>query len=305
MQIAVTIIKVALFCAIIVVGLSLGKTHAPAAPSLIRLTTAGFFAALVAALWAYDGWNNVSMVASEIRDPQRNLPLALIGGTLAVMAIYLFANWAYFHVLTAAAGGRQSTRRGRDDAPRSGRLGSECGFGGRHDQHFRGAQRLHSYRLASSLRRSARRALLPRSGLGAPPIPHSGYIHPGFEPVGIGADRAFRWLQGAIHVRDLRKLDPLWNGDGRSDCLTKKASGSYPTLSNVRLSVCTLAICFGGCFISDIDAGRFSEGIFEGPLYRCCGYTFLLLLEKQIQLGGLGTAAYSSWTLAPAYWRQR
>jgi APA family basic amino acid/polyamine antiporter len=56
----------------------------------------------VAALWAYDGWNNVSMVASEIRDPQRNLPLALIGGTLAVMAIYLFANWAYFHVLTAA-----------------------------------------------------------------------------------------------------------------------------------------------------------------------------------------------------------
>ncbi len=42
---------------------------------------AGFFAALVAALWAYDGWNNVSMVSSEIRNPQRNLPLALIVGT--------------------------------------------------------------------------------------------------------------------------------------------------------------------------------------------------------------------------------
>ena len=40
----------------------------------------GFFAALVAALWAYDGWNNVVMVASEVRKPQRNLPLGLILG---------------------------------------------------------------------------------------------------------------------------------------------------------------------------------------------------------------------------------
>jgi APA family basic amino acid/polyamine antiporter len=101
-QVAVTAIKVVLFCAIVLAGLCFGHRHAPEAASLQPLTTAGFFAALVAALWAYDGWNNVSMVASEIRQPQRNLPIALIGGTLAVMAIYLFANWAYFHVLTAA-----------------------------------------------------------------------------------------------------------------------------------------------------------------------------------------------------------
>lgn len=101
-QVAVTCVKVALFCAIIVAGLCFGHAHAPEPASLQPLTIAGFFAALVAALWAYDGWNNVSMVASEIRQPQRNLPLALIGGTLAVMGIYLFANWAYFHVLTAA-----------------------------------------------------------------------------------------------------------------------------------------------------------------------------------------------------------
>ena len=101
-QVAVTVVKVALFCAIVVAGLCFGQVHAPETDSLQPLTTAGFFAALVAALWAYDGWNNVSMVASEIRRPQRNLPVALIGGTLAVMAIYLFANWAYFHVLTAA-----------------------------------------------------------------------------------------------------------------------------------------------------------------------------------------------------------
>src|SRR6202453_1858188 len=101
-QIALTVVKVTLFCAIIVAGLCFGHAHAPVADVVAPLTAAGFFAALVAALWAYDGWNNVSMVASEIRDPQRNLPRALIGEPIAVMAIYLFANWAYFHVLTAA-----------------------------------------------------------------------------------------------------------------------------------------------------------------------------------------------------------
>ena len=54
----------------------------------------------MAALWAYDGWNNVSMVASEIREPRRNLPLALIWGTIAVIVIYLLANAAYFYVLS-------------------------------------------------------------------------------------------------------------------------------------------------------------------------------------------------------------
>ncbi len=63
---------------------------------------AGFFAALVAALWAYDGWNNLSMVASEVKAPQRNLPRALIFGTAVVMAVYLLTNYAYFRVLSPA-----------------------------------------------------------------------------------------------------------------------------------------------------------------------------------------------------------
>lgn len=58
--------------------------------------------ALVAALWAYDGWNNVSMVSAEIRNPQRNLPRALIAGTLGVVGIYLVTNLAYFWVLPAS-----------------------------------------------------------------------------------------------------------------------------------------------------------------------------------------------------------
>ena len=83
-QVAVTFLKVALIAAIILAGLVLRTgPRAATPPPVAPLTFSGFIAALVAALWAYDGWNNVSMVSSEIKDPQKNLPRALIGGTLA------------------------------------------------------------------------------------------------------------------------------------------------------------------------------------------------------------------------------
>jgi APA family basic amino acid/polyamine antiporter len=61
---------------------------------------AGFAAAMIGALWAYDGWNNITFLAGEVKNPGRNLPLALIGGGLVVMGLYLFVNLSYFHVLT-------------------------------------------------------------------------------------------------------------------------------------------------------------------------------------------------------------
>ena len=60
----------------------------------------GFFAAMLGALWAYDGWNNVSYMAGEVKHPERNLPLALIGGMLIVMLLYVIANVGYYFVLT-------------------------------------------------------------------------------------------------------------------------------------------------------------------------------------------------------------
>ncbi|HEX5229411.1 MAG TPA: amino acid permease [Bryobacteraceae bacterium] len=104
-QVATTLLKVGLIVAIIVIGFSSSAgnganfgtaTQAPGG-------TLGFFAALVGALWAYDGWNNVTMVASEVRRPQRNLPLALILGTSSVIVIYVLINLAYFYVLPAGA----------------------------------------------------------------------------------------------------------------------------------------------------------------------------------------------------------
>ena len=64
---------------------------------------AGFFAALVAALWAYDGWNDLNMVAGEIRDPQRNVPLSLIWGVATVGLLYVLVNAAVQYVMPAAA----------------------------------------------------------------------------------------------------------------------------------------------------------------------------------------------------------
>jgi len=57
---------------------------------------------VLAALWAYDGWNNLPMAGSEIRDPVKNLPRATVIGSLAVLAIYALVNLGYFHALPFA-----------------------------------------------------------------------------------------------------------------------------------------------------------------------------------------------------------
>jgi len=55
---------------------------------------------LIAALWAYDGWQNLTTMSGEVKDPQRNLPLALIGGVLVVLVVYLLINTAYLRALS-------------------------------------------------------------------------------------------------------------------------------------------------------------------------------------------------------------
>jgi basic amino acid/polyamine antiporter, APA family len=59
-----------------------------------------FGVAMVAALWAYEGWSNVTFAGGEVKRPERNLPLALTLGTGAVIVIYLGLNLVYYHVLT-------------------------------------------------------------------------------------------------------------------------------------------------------------------------------------------------------------
>jgi APA family basic amino acid/polyamine antiporter len=62
----------------------------------------GFMVALVAALWAYDGWNDLNMVSEEIERPERNIPLGLIVGVLVVAGLYMAVNAAVQYVMPAA-----------------------------------------------------------------------------------------------------------------------------------------------------------------------------------------------------------
>jgi APA family basic amino acid/polyamine antiporter len=61
---------------------------------------AGFAAAMLGALWAYNGWAGVVSLGGEVKRPGWTLPRALIGGTVVVIALYLLINAAYFYVLT-------------------------------------------------------------------------------------------------------------------------------------------------------------------------------------------------------------
>ena len=50
-------------------------------------------------MWAYNGWMNVATAAGEVKNPQRNVPLSLIGGVGIIIALYLGANFAYSRVI--------------------------------------------------------------------------------------------------------------------------------------------------------------------------------------------------------------
>lgn len=99
-----TIIKIGMVLVFIMLGLTIGT----GAPGEIFFQPQGFSfsriimglgIALVAVSWAFDGWNNVNFVASEIKQPERNLPFALILGTLGITALYLLVNIVYFYAL--------------------------------------------------------------------------------------------------------------------------------------------------------------------------------------------------------------
>ena len=59
----------------------------------------GFGLALIAVMWTYDGWADLTFVAGEVKDPERTMPRALVLGTSVIIAIYLLVNLAYLFVL--------------------------------------------------------------------------------------------------------------------------------------------------------------------------------------------------------------
>ncbi|MFI5155926.1 MAG: APC family permease [Chitinophagales bacterium] len=59
----------------------------------------GLFGAILSALWAYDGWANITYVTGEIRNPQRNIPIAIVAGLAIAMALYVLLNASFMKVL--------------------------------------------------------------------------------------------------------------------------------------------------------------------------------------------------------------
>jgi APA family basic amino acid/polyamine antiporter len=78
-----------------------GRLPAPVEsnPTQSAPSIGSFGLALISVFWVYDGWADVTFVGGEVKRPERNLPLALVIGTTAVIAIYLLTNLAYLHLL--------------------------------------------------------------------------------------------------------------------------------------------------------------------------------------------------------------
>jgi APA family basic amino acid/polyamine antiporter len=106
-QVILTFIKVSSVAAIILLAFALARPGGaglhpflPVAHGAAALT--GFFGALAASLWAYDGWEDLNLVGSEVADPQRNIPRALILGVLFCSVIFMLFSAAAHWVLPFA-----------------------------------------------------------------------------------------------------------------------------------------------------------------------------------------------------------
>lgn len=124
-QTSLTIIKTGALAALIVLALTIGRNAAAISANFSNGAFAGgvdvtavfivaFGAALVGSLFSSDAWNNVTFAAAEVREPQRNLPRALVYGTGLVSLLYVLANVAYLNVLpfSGSADGGTATARG-------------------------------------------------------------------------------------------------------------------------------------------------------------------------------------------------
>jgi APA family basic amino acid/polyamine antiporter len=99
-QVTLTTVKILSLAAIVILLFVFTPATADVPPPTRWPGMVPFSAALMAALWAYDGWNNLPMLGGEVKNPQRNLPLALAIGMGIVVAIYLIVNTAFFRVLS-------------------------------------------------------------------------------------------------------------------------------------------------------------------------------------------------------------
>jgi APA family basic amino acid/polyamine antiporter len=97
-----TVIKYGGVLGVAMLGWCFAPTPVPAAVPAPDVPVGLILAALVPVLWAYDGWIDITSIAGEVRNPQRDVPRSLAVGTLMVIGLYLLANVTYLRVLGPA-----------------------------------------------------------------------------------------------------------------------------------------------------------------------------------------------------------
>ena len=105
-QNTVTVVKIGSIVALAVVGLMVPAGVAEPFASAPLATTGllgAFGVAMIAVIWTYDGWYGFAFLAGEVKRPERNIPLGLITGTLAITVLYLLTNLVYFRALPVEA----------------------------------------------------------------------------------------------------------------------------------------------------------------------------------------------------------
>jgi len=97
-----TIFKVGALALLVMVGFALGQPSMPVGGILAQRAAVGlspFLLAMVAILWAYDGWADLAFVGGEVQNPQKTLPRALLIGTATVVVLYVAANLVYLYLI--------------------------------------------------------------------------------------------------------------------------------------------------------------------------------------------------------------
>src|SRR5437667_195366 len=98
-----TALKVGALTALVLLGFALGGGHGLGPGTMLAqrasVGLSPFLLAMVAILWAYDGWGDLAFVGGEVKNPERNLPRAMFIGTGSVVALYLAANLVYLHLI--------------------------------------------------------------------------------------------------------------------------------------------------------------------------------------------------------------
>ena len=275
-QTALTVLKVA-GIAIVVLGIAVwSKTadwaHLAAPSSAPSGGAAAFGLAMLAALWAYDGWNNMPMAAGEVKDPGRNVPRALIGGMVAVMAIYCAANLAYFYALPWADVLSSNSTAHRDALPVATKA-AQTAFG-------EGGGKLMSIAFVLSALGAlngatltgarvpfamARDGLFPGRGRDADgPDACAGRGRPDAGRLGVRAG-GVRHLRSADRLRDLRGVDFLRPRDIRGLRAAKAGPRPAAALQDARLSRGAAGLRAGGHLARGQHAGQSSGRVRRRP----------------------------------------